>query len=290
MYFLYLDESGSNTSHFILLGLAIPATSWKDKTNQITLIKKTYNLGGKEIHSGWMIRRYLEQERIPDFESLDYDARRAAVFKERRKTLNKLAVLGDKKKVQKTRKAFKKTEDYVHLTMAQRRNCLLDLADLVGTWNDSRLFAEATNLNLFNLDISIFENAFTNVISRFDTFVGNYSRYSKKEFYGLVIQDNNESQSLRLTGLMKKFHRIGTVWTQQTRIIETPLFVDSKLTVMVQMADICAYATRRFFENNETDLFDRIYDRFDRIPGGSVVGIRHYTGLFDCDCKVCRDH
>nr|MBC8361834.1 DUF3800 domain-containing protein [Candidatus Desulfatibia profunda] len=41
MYFLYLDESGSNTSHFVLLGLAIPATSWKAKTDQITPIKKS---------------------------------------------------------------------------------------------------------------------------------------------------------------------------------------------------------------------------------------------------------
>jgi hypothetical protein len=36
MYFLYLDESGSNTSHFVLLGLAIPALTWRNKTDQIT--------------------------------------------------------------------------------------------------------------------------------------------------------------------------------------------------------------------------------------------------------------
>jgi len=80
------------------------------------------------------------------------------------------------------------------------------------------------------------------------------------------------------------------MWTQQTRIIETPLFVDSRLTGMIQMADVCAYATRRFFEYNETDLFNRICHRFDRIPAGSVVGIRHYTGVFNCKCRVCLDH
>ena len=290
MYFLYLDESGSNTSHFILLGLAIPATSWKEKIDQIAPIKESYNLSGKEIHTGWMIRRYLEQKRISNFENLDYDTRRAKVYKERSETLNKLAILGDKKKVRNTKKAYQKTEDYIHLTLAQRKNCVQDLADIVGTWDDSRLFAEATDLKLFNLPESIFENAFTNVISRFDTFVGNYSRHTKTEIYGLVIQDQNESQSLRLTELMKKFHSIGTMWTQQTRIVETPLFVDSKLTGMIQMADVCAYATRRFFENDETDLFYRIYQRFDRIPGGSVVGIRHYTGVFACKCRVCLDH
>lgn len=290
MYFLYLDESGSNTSHFILFGLAIPATSWKEKIDQITPVKESYTLKGTEIHTGWMLRRYLEQERISDFENLGYEERRVEVLKERSKTLNKLAVLGDIKRARNTKKAYKKTKDYIHLTLAQRRNCLRDLANVVGTWNDSRLFAEATDLKNFNLPISIFQNAFTNVISRFDTFVENYSRHTKTDLHGLVIQDQNESQSLRLTELMKKFHSIGTMWTQQTRIVETPLFVDSKLTGMIQMADICAYATRRFFEHNETDLFDRIYHRFDRIPGGSVVGIRHYTGVFKCKCRVCQDH
>lgn len=260
------------------------------KIAKIAPIKDSYNLSGKEIHTGWMMRRYLEQERISNFENLDYDARRAEVYKERGKTLNKLAILGDKKKVRNTKKAYTKTKDYIHLTLEQRKNCVQELADIVGTWDDSRLFAEATDLKLFNLSISVFENAFTNVISRFDTFVDNYSRRTKTDLHGLVIQDQNESQSLRLTELMKKFHSIGTMWTQQTRIIETPLFVDSRLTGMIQMADVCAYATRRFFEYNETDLFNRIYHRFDRIPAGSVVGIRHYTGVFNCKCRVCLDH
>ena len=64
MYFLYIDESGSNTSHFVLLGIAIHASSWRDKMKQISSIKDCYDLGGKEIHAGWLSRRYLEQERI----------------------------------------------------------------------------------------------------------------------------------------------------------------------------------------------------------------------------------
>ena len=44
---------------------------------------------------------------------------------------------------------------------------------------------------------------------------------------------------------------------------------------MVQVADLVAYATRRFFDNGETDLFDRFYSRYDRTPGGLLVGLRH---------------
>jgi hypothetical protein len=110
-----------------------------------------------------------------------------------------------------------------------------------------------------------------------------------ENLYGLLVQDNNQTVSARLTAMMRNFHSVGTMWTDIDRIIETPLFVDSSLTSMVQMADVCAYATRRFFENYETDLFDRIYDRFDR-AAGRVVGIRHYTGVVQCTCRVCVDH
>ena len=65
-------------------------------------------------------------------------------------------------------------------------------------------------------------------------------------------------------------------------LIETPFFVDSALTNMVQVADVCAYAFRRFFEKGETDLFDRIYRRMDR-RGSTVVGARHYVQGRRCE-------
>ena len=70
--------------------------------------------------------------------------------------------------------------------------------------------------------------------------------------------------------------------------IETPLFVDSKLTRMVQIADLCAYALRRYLENGETGLFQPIFARADRI-GDTAVGVRHFSPLA-CDCAICRAH
>ena len=87
---------------------------------------------------------------------------------------------------------------------------------------------------------------------------------------------------------MIKFHKQGTLWTQVENIIETPLFVDSQLTCMVQVADLCSYSLRRFLENNETFLFDNIFKRADR-KFGKVVGIRHFSKK-DCPCKICMEH
>ena len=88
---------------------------------------------------------------------------------------------------------------------------------------------------------------------------------------------------------MKKFHKNGTLWVGVKNIIETPLFVNSELTSMVQMADLCSYAIRRYLENSETDLFDEIYKRADR-KDSRVVGIRHYTDRTTCSCKICTSH
>ena len=56
--------------------------------------------------------------------------------------------------------------------------------------------------------------------------------------YGLLIHDHNQTVAKRHTDLMRGFHHKGTRWTAVENIIETPLFVDSQLTSMVQLADI----------------------------------------------------
>jgi hypothetical protein len=87
---------------------------------------------------------------------------------------------------------------------------------------------------------------------------------------------------------MRKFHRKGTLWTTVRNIIETPLFVDSELTGMVQVADLCAYSLRRYLENGEEDLFKLVFERADR-KDDVVVGIRHFSDN-SCTCIICKAH
>jgi hypothetical protein len=292
MYFLYLDESGTeNTSHFVLAGIAIQAMTWSEKTSKISQIKKKFRLSGKELHAGWMMRRYVEQEKIDRFEELDDNQRIKAVIEQRKATLLHIATHGTTAKLKTVKTNFKKTFHYVHLTQKERTSCLQEMADLIGSWSDCRLFAEAVDRKNYTVKEPIFDFAFRYLAGRYDAFLKNFSRSPDFDYHGLLIQDNNDKMASQLTELTKKFHKSGTLWNPETRIIETPLFVSSELTSMIQLADLIAYATRRFFENGETDLFDRFYPRFDRLPrGGPVVGIRHFTGSFECHCKVCMDH
>jgi len=84
-----------------------------------------------------------------------------------------------------------------------------------------------------------------------------YSK-SNSKIYGALIHDNNETVSKKHTALMKKFHNQGTLWTSIDHIIETPFFVNSELTSLIQIADLCSYSLRRHFENNEDNLLMRI--------------------------------
>lgn len=294
MYLCYLDESGSpeigkDTPHFVFLGLAIPATTWRRKDAEINRIKGPYGLTGKEIHSSWMARRYVEQEKIQGFEALDWDARRKAVEREQQAVLLRIAALKGPEQTRNVKKNFRMTAPYIHLTRTQRLPCLSSITEVVGGWYDCPLFAEAIDKSSFGTQSPKhppFEEAFSQVVSRFHAFLE--GRGGDRD-QGLLVQDNNPTAASRLTLLMRSFHQAGTLFTRIPRIVETPLFVDSALTSMVQLSDLCAYATRRFFENNETDLFDRIYPRFHRV-GRKLVGLRHYTGTRACNCKVCSEH
>jgi|SRR5437588_2115745 len=297
MYICYLDESGteivgSGTSHFVYLGLAVSAETWKAKDKEVSQILAKYDLAGKEVHAAWLARRYPDQEKIKGFDSMSWTDRRKAVTVERNAWLVRTAALKTKEHLENLKKNLRKTAHFVHLAFAERRALLRELADAIRGWNDARLFAEACDKTSYGTALPpkpLYEEAFTQIINRFQAFLTHKGRYEKREIFGLLVHDNNETISRKLTDMMRRFHSAGTFWWQIDRIVETPLFVDSTLTAMVQLADLCAYATRRFFENKEVDLFDRIYGRFDR-TGTRVVGIRHYRYRATCICRVCKEH
>jgi hypothetical protein len=294
VYLCYIDESGvpeigSGTSHFVLVGLSIEAWDWKSQDRAVTSVKNRYGLGAAEIHTGWMTRRYLEQEKILSFSSLDWPQRQAQTRAERNDALVRIAALQGPHRAQELRKTHRKTAPYIHLTLDERRAFLRELADLIGSWGNTRLFSEAIDKSSFGAvlpKVPPREEAFSRVVERFERYLEDVG---DPRTVGLLAHDHDDTSADRLTQLMRQFHASGTMWTRITRIIETPFFVDSRLTVGVQLADLCAYAIRRYCENGEDDLFNRLYSRVHRV-GGRTVGIRHYVGTRRCGCIICANH
>jgi hypothetical protein len=115
MYLCYIDESGTpdipgNTSHFVLAGLALPIWKWRDGDNEIFNIKKKYALESAEIHVAWILRPYLEQIRISNFDSLDYRQRFSQVQSIRNAELLRLQRLGNRRQYNQTKKLFGKSK------------------------------------------------------------------------------------------------------------------------------------------------------------------------------------
>jgi Protein of unknown function (DUF3800) len=306
MFLCYVDESGTSdlpgtTSHFVLAGFSIPIWRWKRCDIAIEKIKRPYALQNAEIHVAWLLRKYIEQKQIPNFETLPYERRRSEVERIRRQELYRLQK-SNQKSYRQTKKNYKQTESYVHLTLEERKEFVLKVAECVGSWGYARLFADCIDKIHFDPSRNrnaVDEEALEQVVSRFQQYLTKapsrlYYQSPGREVYrpidnlGLLIHDNNETVARKHTELMRSFHEKGTFWTQISNIIETPLFVDSRLTSMVQIADLCAYGLRRYLENNETDIFDRVFLRADR-RNSITVGIRHFTKP-TCNCAICTAH
>lgn len=298
MYFCYIDESGTpdipgNTSHFVLAGIAIPVWQWKNCDREIEEIKKKYLLEKAELHVAWILRPYLEQRKIKDFEKLDYRSRRSQVEGLRKADLLRLQK-GDSKTYRQSRKNYEKTSDYIHLTYNERKKLIYEVAECISHWGFARIFAECIDKIFFDPTRTtqiVDEQSFEQVVSRFQQYLEITQVHGSpgQSHKGVLIHDNNETVAKKHTNIMKKFHQNGTLWTKIENIIETPLFVDSQLTSMVQIADLCGYALRRYLENKEDGLFNLIYKIADRANDGTVVGVRHFT-KGSCVCKICSSH
>ena len=290
MQLCYIDESGTpvilgNTSHYVLAGLSIPDGYWKSHHQQLEDVKRRYGLAHAEIHVAWMMRPYVEQQSIPDFDSMSPAQRRRDVLKARNEEILRLQK-EKPRRVKQTRKNYRNTEAYAHLTLAERQDTVMELARLISEWGVVRLFAECIDKLHFDPSLTnttADEQAFEQIVSRFEHYLQNTDGG-----YGLLIHDNNQTVARRHTELMKRFLQRGTLWTEIRHVIETPMFVDSQLTNMVQLADLCAYALRRYLENSETALFNLVFERADRV-GETVVGVRHFTSP-GCQCAICISH
>lgn len=297
MYLCYIDESGTpevpgTTSHYILAGLSVPIWMWKVCEDEISRVKRKYDLIDKEIHTGWLLRNYTEQNKVAGFASMPYVQRRSEVERYRRAELLRLQKsTATRKQLKQTKKNYEQTKDYIHLTFDERRTFVLEVAQTIGNWGFARLFAECIDKVYFDplkAPRTVDEQAFEQVVSRYEQYLISVDRENSGQNYGLLIHDNNQTVATRHTHLMREFHKRGTFWAFINNIIETPLFVDSTLTSMIQMADICSYAIRRYLENGEQLLFDEIFKRAHR-KGTIVVGLRHFTTQM-CTCKICQAH
>ena len=103
---------------------------------------------------------------------------------------------------------------------------------------------------------------------------------------GLMIFDQCNHQAT-LHALLAKYRATGASWGKVRHLSEIPMFTDSKLTRMLQFADLVAYAVFRRYEHSDAQFLDRIIPKFDQ-SGGKLHGLVHMIADRDnCYCPAC---
>lgn len=122
--------------------------------------------------------------------------------------------------------------------------------------------------------------AFEDLCQRFDLFL------SRKRQRGLVILDRS-AQETSLQRLSREFRTIGTKWGVLRNLADTPMFVDSRASRLVQLADHIAHGVFRRFNAGDAQYFDIIVSRFDETEG-VIHGLAHqHSGKHACHCPAC---
>lgn len=299
MYLLYCDAAGTpevadpGSRNFVLLGLAIPENNWFAFEKRLSTLKRQYAHQGRsfELHAKDICRNYTEQERIADFDDLDYAARRARVLEMRNTKL-----LGLSRDQRRDRLAmYRATDPFVHLSRTERSALFEDALRLIGSHRQVRLFAEVVDkkhLLARTGELNPVRHALEQLLSRFDQFLGRVQRAGRRQA-GLVVMDKDQANEAKMRQLTEEFRTRGHMFGSLQYVLETPFFVDSATVNAVQCADLCAYAVRRYVEygtgtadTHEERLFRLLWPRFDQ-SRGRLHGIRHFCRPGSCTCLVC---
>jgi len=114
------------------------------------------------------------------------------------------------------------------------------------------------------------EVAFEQLASRFDRYLMRLHR-NKDTHRGIIIFDKSTYETT-IQSLATDFRTIGYTWGVIRNFSEVPLFLDSKASRLIQLADLIAYAVFRHFEKGDNRFFPIIEPRFDS-EGGIVHGL-----------------
>jgi hypothetical protein len=127
--------------------------------------------------------------------------------------------------------------------------------------------------------------AFEDLCQRFDLFLSRKNRRGDCQ-RGLLILDRSARET-SLQQLSREFRTIGTKWGVLRNLADTPMFVDSRSSRLVQLADHVAHAVFRRFNAGDAQYFDIIASRFDEFDG-VIHGLEHkHSGKHRCHCPAC---
>lgn len=154
---------------------------------------------------------------------------------------------------------------------AERTAAIADALAEAANWsNGLRLFGVAIHKASYPDDPM--HLGFEQVCSRFDMFLKRRYREADAQ-RGMIIFDKSTYEGA-LQSLTADFRTSGHRYGILRNLAEVPLFLDSRTSRMIQLADLVAFALYRHFERGDDRFYRIIQHRFDR-DDGRTHGLVH---------------
>lgn len=115
------------------------------------------------------------------------------------------------------------------------------------------------------------EHAFECLTSRFDLFLKRLHQKHNTPERGMMIFDKSSTEQ-RLQTLAREFKYAGHTWGKTKNYAEVPVFLDSRASRLIQLADLASYSIFRHFEHGDSQFFNMLNPCFDT-EGGVQHGL-----------------
>lgn len=162
-------------------------------------------------------------------------------------------------------------DDWAGIAPADRVQAVVDVLSLLGNPQlQLRVFASVIEKSTMPQD-QILERSFEAVAHQFDEYLADFWFRRREAQRGLVICDK-ASYEQKLQALSSLFKHQGHTLGRLRNFAEVPLFLDSKASRLIQMADLVAYWIFRYYQSKDARGFQLIEPSILR-RGGQRVGL-----------------
>lgn len=148
-------------------------------------------------------------------------------------------------------------DDWSGVTPADRVQALVDVLSLLGNAQlQLRVFASVIEKSTLPQD-QILERSFEAVAHQFDQYLADMWTRRRDPQRGLVVCDK-ASYEQKLQALSSLFKHEGHALGRLRNFAEVPLFLDSKASRLIQLADLVAYWIFRYYQSKDSRGFQLI--------------------------------
>jgi hypothetical protein len=155
-----------------------------------------------------------------------------------------------------------------------REAIMMETLRLIPSDRGIRLFASIISKTKTPNPAQLSDDLFAQIASRFDMFLGRIYKNSgmKNAQRGIAIFDDSRNE-LSIQRLSHVFTNTGNQWGKRlNNFAEVPLFLNSKMSRLIQLADLISFSIFRNYEYHDDTYFSIIKDCFDT-DGRSIYGL-----------------